>query len=96
MVINECNSVVWLDLNKRVPEDISEVIFRPFPVCLMEIHMKGYIKECSLETDTDALNTIGQISKKRAPTSPLNARISGRSNFKLIIDLIQNQPATNN
>ena len=67
MVINECNSVVWLDLNKRVPEDISEVIFRPFPVCLMEIHMKGYIKECSLEADTNVLDTVGRISKKAGP-----------------------------
>lgn len=75
MVINECNSVVWLDLNDRVPEDVSEVVSRSFPECLMEIHMEGYIKECSLETDTNALNIIGQISRKRALTSPLNARI---------------------
>ena len=49
MVINECNSVVRPDLNNCVPEDVSEVVSRSFPERLMEIHMKGYIEECSLE-----------------------------------------------
>ena len=50
MVINECNSVVWLELSKCIPEDVSEVVSRSFPERLMEIHMEGYIKECSLNS----------------------------------------------
>ena len=50
MVINESNSIVWLDMNNCISQDVSEVVSRSLPECLIEIHVEGYIKECGLET----------------------------------------------
>lgn len=55
MVVNESNSIVWLDIHKRVFQKVSKVISRTLFAGLIEVHMQGNIKESGLEEISNIL-----------------------------------------